>query len=933
MKKVAWIRIILYLLAFSSAIPMSAQLLWNSYKVPRGVVFESIFQDSKGYFWLGDAGHVHRFDGLSWEVFSLGDSIHAAVISFAERSNGELWIGLNNGDVFFRKSNRWQKFDPEEGTPKKPVTALLFDQEDKLWISSYGEGLYYLLNERLYNIDQTEGLPSDDVYAAVLGEDGKIWCATDRGVGIVWLENGKKTTRQIGKTEGISDEISTSLSKNHNNTISIGLYDGNIATFNTQSEQIKETLNSSTHPIKQVLHDGGDLWILDQDGYLWNQRDGEIIKIQTPGLVKFILLSEDGRIWIVDQKNNLSSAPIFLRKAIKLDDAPQAICQDAQSGLWLGNTKGLFHFNILTNELNPIPESKNLNISSLFADQHKRIWVGTLGQGLWFYEPSQKSLSPVSLSGTTSKVPILSISGNQKTLWVATFGGAYLCNLSPEGFISSEQHFKEADGLGINYIYHSVTAPSGSTYLATDGQGLGKWENGKLHLDKDLVGSSIFSISIDSAGGIWLLGDEGEIMYKKGTQCDTLLAFKDQQALAIQAISPERVILVYEKELFYMDKSTNHIFPLLTANQFSGFGSHLNVLSLNKNGTLWLGSPQALLQIDTRKIPKNISPKSRIKQVLINLQTAEENRQVFEHDEKHITFDYTALWYVEPERISFRHRLKGHDLSWVESRNQRVVYADLTPGKYFFELQMGMDDIYLEESQSNYSFEIKKPLWLRPIFLIPFFLFLFAFLYWVIQNREANITKNQELLRKSIEHQFETLRNQINPHFLFNAFSTLTDLVEEAPDKAVGYINRLSDLFRDVLTYRDQPVISLGEELRIMDNYYALQKERYGKNFSLCIDIPPKYHDKKVPPLVLQILLENTLRHNTASKKQPLSVSIFIEKDQVIIQNPIQLRSSVPNSTKVGLQNIRERYLLLTKKEVEIYMDETVFTVKLPLLI
>lgn len=910
---------------------LSAQMIWSAYKVPRGSQLESLFQDSQGFLWFGNTGSVQRFDGSSWKTFSFGDTVSATVTCFSECAKGEIWAGLDNGDIYFTQHGKWEKFDPEEGTPKKAISGLLYDKEGRLWISTYGEGLYYYDQERVYLLDETDGLPSEDLYGIALGADEQIWAVTDRGLGIVSLKNGKTITR-ISREDGLSDEICTSIIAGADQKILVGMYDGNIMHIPKNRSNKPIPIKGSDYPIKEILDDGSFTWILDQDGYLRRQGAQGLLQIETPGLLKHIYLGQQGRIWIIDQKNQLFSAPLYISEMSALPQEPQALSRDSDGNIWLGTSKGLFTYKISRGELLPIPKTSNLNISSLYSDSFNRIWIGTLGQGLWLFEPNNQNLVPISLSGITSKVPILSISGSKEKLWIASFGGAYLCEFSSDGTLIGEKHFKEADGQGINYIYQSVTDSKGNSLLATDGQGLGKWENGTLHLEPQLLGSSIFSISQDASGGIWLLGDKGEVIYQKGNQCDTLLAFNDQQALAIQAISSQRALLVYEKELFCLDLEKRLLIPLLTAGQFSGFGSHLNVLSKGPEGEIWLGSPQTLLKLDTRKIPQEPAPISRIKQVLINLQPQEENQKIFSHDENHFTFDYTAIWYTDPERINYRYHLSGHDLSWIESRDQRVVYADLKPGKYLFQIQAGIDGIFDEEGEKRFAFRIARPFWLRPVFFLPFLLILLSLLYTLIQAREARIKKTQELLRKSVEHQFETLRSQINPHFLFNAFSTLTDLVEEAPNQAIAYISRLSDLFRDVLEHRDSPVISLREELRILDNYYALQKERYGNNFHLSLAIPDQYLGKKVPPLVLQILVENTLRHNVASKKQPLSVEIFTEADQIVIQNPIQLRRSVSHSTKVGLQNIRERYRLLTQEEVEITSEEEVFTVKLPLL-
>ncbi|MEL6592836.1 MAG: histidine kinase, partial [Bacteroidota bacterium] len=181
--------------------------------------------------------------------------------------------------------------------------------------------------------------------------------------------------------------------------------------------------------------------------------------------------------------------------------------------------------------------------------------------------------------------------------------------------------------------------------------------------------------------------------------------------------------------------------------------------------------------------------------------------------------------------------------------------------------------------------------------------------------------------------QFETLKSQINPHFLFNSFNTLAAIIEEQPKEAVAYVENLSDLFRNILEYRKQTVISIGEELDLLDKFYYLQSHRYHDNFVLEIEVAPEVRQRGIPPMSLQLLVENALKHNVVSKRQPLTV--YIESDRegyLTVRNTLQLRRDHERSTKVGQQNIRQRYQLLGKENVEIKVDESYYIVHLPLL-
>jgi len=187
-----------------------------------------------------------------------------------------------------------------------------------------------------------------------------------------------------------------------------------------------------------------------------------------------------------------------------------------------------------------------------------------------------------------------------------------------------------------------------------------------------------------------------------------------------------------------------------------------------------------------------------------------------------------------------------------------------------------------------------------------------------------------------VQTQLDGLRNQVNPHFLFNSLNTLNHIVE-TEDKSVAkkFIAQLSKVYRYILESREETTITLGEELEFVKAYIDIQKERFLDNLLFEINLAPNYMGKKIIPLSLQLLIENAIKHNVISKKKPLHIRIFVDgkKDTILISNNLQKKSKVLNSTKVGLENIKERYRLLAKEKiVTVEENETHFNVGLPLL-
>jgi hypothetical protein len=205
---------------------------------------------------------------------------------------------------------------------------------------------------------------------------------------------------------------------------------------------------------------------------------------------------------------------------------------------------------------------------------------------------------------------------------------------------------------------------------------------------------------------------------------------------------------------------------------------------------------------------------------------------------------------------------------------------------------------------------------------------------WFFFNQwNISLVKAQALEKENVISQYETLKTQINPHFLFNTLNTLTTLIEEDPKKAVGYVDKTADFLRSILGMKDKEVITLEEEVRIVETFYFLQKERFGNNLHLEIHLSPASMKRVIPPLVLQMLIENAIKHNVISVEKPLHVSVRDEGGTlIIVENNLQIKKQEKPSSGIGLQNIKNRYQFLTDHQIHIIETPDRFTVKVPLL-
>ncbi|HLO55193.1 MAG TPA: histidine kinase [Saprospiraceae bacterium] len=219
-----------------------------------------------------------------------------------------------------------------------------------------------------------------------------------------------------------------------------------------------------------------------------------------------------------------------------------------------------------------------------------------------------------------------------------------------------------------------------------------------------------------------------------------------------------------------------------------------------------------------------------------------------------------------------------------------------------------------------------------PILIITFVVSLFFHAVFLYRKLQENRVKEQKIIAGNASAQFETLKNQIDPHFLFNSLNVLSSLIEENPENAQRFTTSLSKIYRYVLDQKDKELVPLKEELNFAKTYMKLLSMRFENSLTYSLPDAIIDDDAKVVPLSLQLLLENTIKHNIVSDMQPLHITITVEGDYLVVSNNLQKKEVLQGGSGVGLQNIISRYAILTEKPVIVDSDDANFMVKIPIL-
>lgn len=203
-----------------------------------------------------------------------------------------------------------------------------------------------------------------------------------------------------------------------------------------------------------------------------------------------------------------------------------------------------------------------------------------------------------------------------------------------------------------------------------------------------------------------------------------------------------------------------------------------------------------------------------------------------------------------------------------------------------------------------------------------------------IEKRWGDDVREKEALRQAnLVSQFESLKAQVNPHFLFNCLNSLSSLITQDPNKAENFVDEMSNVYRYLLRNNEQGLVTIETEIQYIRSYFHLQKTRFGDAIALSIDIDDECWESLIPPLTLQMLLENAIKHNVLRKATPLRIEITGKDGFLSVRNNVQLKSKqFIISTKIGLANIASKYKLLNKSDILIYNDGNQFEVGLPLI-
>lgn len=927
------------------------------------VKINTIYKTDQGYILAGTTDGLYSFDGISFKKINFSKTgTRDTVTALFQDNKRQLWVGFKNGRIAKKINSTLEYIEPEEGSPGVAITSFLQDKDNNIWIATNGEGIYHFENNRLYLVDDANGLSDLHIHSLVQAANGDMLAATDAGINICKKINGKIKVSVVGPDEGLPDYYVTSMAAAGNNSFWIGLQDKGFCLYNHGNGKISVPAADSAWKYGQVnslLVSQKALWIsTEEDGLLWKSSYDKPVqsysgKPELGNKATSLLQDDEGNIWVntttalvATSGNQLQLMPLYDQTAF---ENIRSILYDDQDNFWIGSGPQLSKYSLVNGtyakkDFRFAELTNKTDISCIYQDRNQLIWIGTMGAGVLLLDPQTGKYRILNENPLIKDASILSITGNANAVCVGGFEGvAAVFDLSSTNNSLTTRYsftnYNNNEDIGTNYVYSVLKDTKNRIWFAVGEKGLYVLENEKLTRygkENGLLDDRIFSVVEDRKGNIWFNTKSAGIYSFNGKafkNYSTGSGLSDLEIISLKTGPGGEIIAVNSKGLDILDPATG-TFSYLDNNQGVADVSQYAGSVTNDTASNMAFCTSKGIVVYSPVLKALRQPKTIIENVQLFLSDVDKDKPGnYNSDQNTFQFYFTGLYYTSPNDIHYQYKLEGLDTAWISTRDRNVSFLRLQPGTYRFHVRSSLSENFENANEAVYDFVIAKPLWKRYWFIALVILLSGLLLYLYIKNREKNLKKLQKLEQEKIQFQFQVLRNQVNPHFLFNSFNTLISFIEDDPALAVDYVENLSSFFRNIVNYRDQDVISLEEETGILKTYFYLQQKRHGHHLSLNISLTEE--QKKcifIPPLTLQLLIENAIKHNAVSKEAPLEIKVYVDKDKLVISNNINPKVSREPGTGTGLQNIIKRYNLLSQEAVTILNDGINFTVILPVL-
>jgi ligand-binding sensor domain-containing protein len=940
---------------------------------------QTIFQDDKGYLWLGTYGGLTRYDGKSFVNYSKEDGLLDNRVNYiVENKNGEIFIATLGGINKFNGKN-FTGFPLKADLSKNQVTSLATDNNGNLWAGTDGGGICRFDGKSFHYFTEKDGLVNDYVRSVCIDKNGNTWFGTRGGICFYDGKEFRKIDSSITQPHNVSQIISD---KNKNLwfcTFGEGVYSYDYKTFSRYTEKDGLVLNWIRSATQD---DAGNFWFASKEG-----------------VSKFDPAGAGGKHFLNFDKSNGLFYP-----------NTNTVMQDNEGKVWFGTDgKGVLKFTGETFVSYTTQDGLSGDIiMAVTEDKQQNLWFCTYGNGVCKKDPSKNTFVNYTVNdGLNNDVVWTCFPDDKNNLWFGTSEG--VCKYDGKHFVAIR------DSLPAKTVYSIYQDKKGNMWFGTTAgvsfydPSAASWKN--FVYGKDNIGKNISCIMEDDRNNMWFASSNGVFKYdgKIFVNYTTDDGLSDNKVISIVQDSRHNIwigtisgITLYNGKTFSKistDKkySSNNInFMLFDAMQNLWLGTNNGIYELNTeeyyakgktdfrhytnfeglrslecnqnaaykdhNGNLWFGTTEGVLNYSfskEKRINEASEPLTHITGVRLFLQptdwsgfsngedpaTGLPRNLSIDYKKKYLTFDYIGISLSNPGAVRYKFMLAGFDQDWSPPTDATfATYSNLPYGKYVFKVIAGNKDNVWNKIPATFSFEIRPPFWLTWWFFILCFVFT-ATIVWLLYRwrvsalKQKHHTQQLEYQSKLLVFEHQTLNASMNRHFLFNALTSIQYYINKE-DKLLAnkYLSSFAKLIRKNLDSSLSNFVPLSEEIERLKLYLELEHMRLEGKFDYQIRIEGDIDTEsiEIPPMMLQPFIENSIWHGILPMEKPGTIIITVKEmgDEIMFSiedNGIGIEASREKKKQNGKQHI-SRGMEITSGRINLLrtMTNTELAVKGP---
>ncbi len=470
----------------------------------------------------------------------------------------------------------------------------------------------------------------------------------------------------------------------------------------------------------------------------------------------------------------------------------------------------------------------------------------------------------------------------------------------------------------------------------------------KLVSNETIEAIAFVSIDVDKNGNVWVF-NKGEGLYCYNPDTKNIQFWDATDGLPVNRMHKSKAdrqgriwSMAYNKVSVFIPgagRFYNLKIPISESNL--NYSNHISVLA---NGNLIGTINNEIVEFFPDRIaavPGKSTP--QISQLSVpgkDFHLTHDDELVLQPDENTVSFRFGLLTDKEIFPFDMEYMLEGAESKWTKaSAKNEAIYNNLSAGNYKFRVRAtGMNNAWQTE-EAVLNFTVKAPFYKTTWFLVLIValvsgILFFLFRYRMVQKEKLMMleSKAQLLEKEKVMVMYENLKQQLNPHFLFNSLTSLSGLIETDQQVAGNFLEQMSGIYRYILKNGDNETVFLKDEIEFVQLYINLQQTRFKKGLQVNINVPEDYMHYKIAPVTIQNLIENAIKHNIIDPASPLVIDIFIEGEYLVVKNNLQKKNVVETSNKKGLEQFASLYKYLSVLPVTIEETSTKFQIKIPLI-